>query len=201
MEDTMTIETKREHVEGIIYMANEDTIVDLWNCMCEQTGRDEEIIHQMSDVDEMFDGYSVREAHDEFDLCEFDWSDYWYVEGRCSTPRSSCDAEDLMDYSELVDYILDNDDDLGDPAIREVLDEPTTDTDDEDDHEQVEREGEQAEEIESMHLVELCDSEIDLILMALKAMRERCLNADNQRIACYVPQIERVAIGLMNLGE
>lgn len=185
----MTIDEKRDQVEAILYQMCEDNIVEAWNIMCEASCRDSEVIHLMDEVDDdLFDGMTARQVHEEYDLSEFCWDDYYYVAGGWSTPRSSSNADDFIDYEELIEYSLENNEDYGDPAIRGVLDEP--DTDEDEVHEEVQVQEDAPAVEDKLRAVSLFDSDIALLLTALSAMKQRCESTDNERVTAYAHPIE-----------
>jgi hypothetical protein len=180
----MTYETKKDRILEILEKMDEECVVhEAWNIMCERDGRSDEVLRPIDEADsDLFDGMTAHEVHDEFDLSDFSWDDYWFVDKGWGTLKSYYNADDIIDFDELVAYALENDEDFGNSDIREVLDAPDTD------EEEVQEDAPAVED--KLRAVSLFDSDIALLLTALSAMKQRCESTDNERVTAYAHPIE-----------
>lgn len=96
-------------------LENED-LIGLWNEYCDYT--DSNRVYCMYEFDDV-----VSAVHKGFESPEFNFEDYYFT---CDSDgydlRSSDYVSDLIDIDELVDYICENNDSLGDDTIRRILD-------------------------------------------------------------------------------
>lgn len=120
------------------YFDNLDTadLVSLWNRYTDEANRMDDYIYSMNDFDEMHDGMKpwdiVRAAYYSGKFCPaHDW--YWYnAYGNLVSsdwPEMEGDSPYYLD--EIIDYIIDEDNDLGNSDIRALLDELETEEDEE----------------------------------------------------------------------
>lgn len=165
----MTIETKKETISGIICVMSEEMLADAWNTMCSTEGRGGEVLHPIDEADsDYFYGMTAHQVHDEFDLSEFSWDDYWFVDTGWGALRSYCSADDIADADELTEYALEADEDFGNSDIRDILDEEVTETDEEDEQEETEE-----QEVDRIRHLEITDGELSFILQVLKGTKIR----------------------------
>lgn len=120
-------EAMREAIEVRINEMDEDDIITAWN--------DNEVgehIYYIDDFDDLFCDYSPQGIAELASDCGWEsWYDYFTYDGEIQ--QSNC-IEDLVDLDDLVEYVLDEEDDLGDEEIRKALDgDVEYDEDDEED--------------------------------------------------------------------
>lgn len=124
--------TKEERIESILKAYKEWDLIDAWNRRSEAYRYDDDYIYPMDELDELF--YNVKPSEMLSQLSDdFRVRDDFF---RCSVfgLESFNYADDVVDYEELIEYIINEDDDLMDAEIREILDE-CEDDEDEDDEE------------------------------------------------------------------
>lgn len=85
------------------------------------------MIDEMGDFDEHYGSRSPSDIADavtggNYDSCD----DYFVDDGYCHT---FCDPTDWIEFSDLIDYIVDNENDLGDSHIRKLLEEANNEED------------------------------------------------------------------------
>lgn len=122
--------TKEDRILEILKSYKEWDLINAWNTRCENYRYDDDFIYSMDELDEFF--YDVKptellnQLSDDFRVRD----DFF----RCSVfgLESFNYADDVVDYEELVEYIMKEDDDLMDAEIREILDEDEYDDEDED---------------------------------------------------------------------
>lgn len=138
----LTEEEKIERIEEILEGMDDSDLVDEWNRLCSCS--DDEV-HPMEEIDEEFEGYTVREAHEWFDLDRIDFSDAWYRKVGANFETSNYPT-DFIEIPELAQLAFDRDDDLGESKIREILDAP--------DHDEVEEEEDELDHVEQTEQTE-----------------------------------------------
>lgn len=95
--------------------------IEAWNDYCERNGY-EEIIEFLSDeiIDELFAGKTPSELIRMGKDVDLD-DDYFYF--HLGDLNTTSDIYDVVDDSEIADYVIDYDDDCGDSELRDLLDE------------------------------------------------------------------------------
>lgn len=115
--------SKYEKIMDLLKEEGPETLMWLHNTYCARNHYDD-YIYPMNDVEEMLEGCSLRRvlrkvAHKDFNMRDrfFQMTNTKFV--------SFDDIEDgnQMYFDDIVQYIIDNDDDLGDVCIREILEE------------------------------------------------------------------------------
>lgn len=125
----MTEDMKRDRLQEILNDIDEATLFDMMNERRDAVGEHE--MHYMGDLDDHFRGYTASDLLDEISR-DFDKDDDYFVYDDYEFAYVSFnDLYDYNDDSDLIDYILENDEDFYNDDIREVLDEETTDEDEE----------------------------------------------------------------------
>lgn len=132
----MTLDEFCEALED--YISNLDTanLISLWNQYVSEANRMDDYIYSMDSFDEMHDGMKpwdiVRAAYYSGKFCPADdW--YWYNGYGNLVSSDWPEREDASPYylDEIIDYIIDNKDDLGNSDIRALLDELESEEDEE----------------------------------------------------------------------
>ena len=103
------------------------TIIRINNRWNDETS-DGNYIYDIGDFDDHYSRNLPSDIADavisgEYDSCD----DYFVDDGYCHT---FCDPTDWIDYAELTNYIIDNDEDFCDSRLRELLDEANKEEDD-----------------------------------------------------------------------
>ena len=127
----MTIDEKRNRIEAIIDEMSVDEIICAWNQRCESYNDWEQYIYPMDSFDELMNGQSPTEIVEALGD-GFSTADDYFCDDIYGL-KSFDDIYEVADDSELLDYILDEDDDIDNCDIREILDE---DEDEEEDEEE-----------------------------------------------------------------
>lgn len=97
---------------------------DAWNQYCEQVNNYDDMIYEMSELDDLLCGSSALEVLDAIDTEEFNTGDN-YIKETIYGYKSFDDLEDELFIDELATYIIENDEDFGLEEIRIALDEAT----------------------------------------------------------------------------
>lgn len=168
-------ERKIEQITEILANMNEGDIVEAWNIMCSDCGRESESIRDMGEIDDFFSGYSVREVHNDFDLSRFDFDDYWWKENDCGDLESSCDAWDFIDVDDLAEHSVNWDEDFGDGDIRDILDGENEEEEEEEETPDLEQTPEaQEEQVEEQKVtLRLTHAEMESTLKGLRIAFQR----------------------------
>lgn len=100
----------------------ETNLVELWNAYCEEVNYSEDIIYYISDMDDIFGRLYPSELFQKLDD-DFNWDDeYFYVDRNGYLMSTDYPGEDIIDYDEMIEYMIENDEDMGYKEIREILD-------------------------------------------------------------------------------
>lgn len=170
----MTEEKKVELIEEILSNFKDYQIKEAWNIKCDARCESDEYIHEADEADNnYFDGLSARDVHDEFDLSDFDWEDYYftYDEG-WSALHSFNDPRDVIDENELAQFAFDNDEDFCNSEIREILD----NEDEEEEEDEQTDDWSKAQEDITITLT-LTKEEADFVWKALNVLSARIADA------------------------
>lgn len=109
---------KRDRVWDFVADLSGDELVNMWNGY---NSDDEKEVHSMGEFDSYFNGLSPYEVADMVSDGEFCSGDNFFTYGWNGLYTSS-DPDELIDVDELIDYIVDEDDDMGEPELRDILD-------------------------------------------------------------------------------
>lgn len=114
---------KYEKIMDLLKEEGPETLMWLHNTYCDRNHYDD-YIYAMNDVEEMLEGCSLRRvlrkvAHKDFNMRDR----FFQIEDIAGKFVSFDDIGDQMYFDDIVQYIIDNDDDLGDVCIREILEE------------------------------------------------------------------------------
>lgn len=111
-----------EDIERVVREFTTEQSIEAWNNRCEKIHYYEDYIYILSDevIDEELYNKTpselIRMGRD-IDLND----DYYYY--HLDELRTTNDIYDIVDDSEIADYVIDYDDDCGDSELRELLDE------------------------------------------------------------------------------
>ena len=110
-----------EEINNVVSEFTTEQAIEAWNNYCYRNGY-EEIIEPLSDetIDKLFAGETPSELIRMGKDVSLD-DDYFYFHlGELNTTN---DIYDVVDDSEIADYVIDYDDDCDDSELRELLDE------------------------------------------------------------------------------
>ena len=113
----------REYIESL----DSDERKDLWNEYCNASSRTDDWIYSMAEFDDINFGKTPTDIAQCIAFGDFRITDqYFWFDGYANF--ASCDwidddSESPFYTEELVDFIIEEDDDLNDESIREILDE------------------------------------------------------------------------------
>lgn len=111
---------KNTMLEEVIWSMSNDDFVELWNNFIDCN--DERHIYYMEELDLFFSGLSPSEIISRIENNGFSTYDDYFKEDIYSCGfYSFSDPFSEVDFEELIDYIIDNDDDFGVYDIRELL--------------------------------------------------------------------------------
>lgn len=119
----MTREDFIERLDGLY----ESDIVYLWNEYCAKNNYYENYIEYMDGLNEACYGMSAFEIIEMYG--SLDTSCEYYING-CYGCESFDDPTNYIDYDDLANYMINNDDDLGSDLVGEWLEELKEDEDD-----------------------------------------------------------------------
>lgn len=111
-----------EEINRVVEEFTTEQSIEAWNKFCEKNSYYEDYIHTLSDeiIDEEFYNKTpselIRMGRD-IDLDD----DYYYY--HLDELRTTDDIYDVVDDSEIADYVINYDDDCGDSELRDLLDE------------------------------------------------------------------------------
>ena len=120
------MEKRKKLVDYINDMKTEE-IVELHNAYCDAANYMDDCIYRMNDLEEILDGVDKWELARMVQFGDFDCTkDFWGFNGYGNLV--SYNAWELPIYAEdIADYILSEEDSLGDYEIQELLDEEDND--------------------------------------------------------------------------
>lgn len=113
-----TQEQIKEFLENEI---SNNQLLTIYNEYAEQNYYD--TIYDMDDFDEIMDNTAPSDIASKIFYGDFRPNDYYFTFDGCGKLKSSDYPTDFIDYTDLANYIFDNDDDLGDDDLRDFLDE------------------------------------------------------------------------------
>lgn len=115
----------REQIKELLCDMDEtELIFNVYNEWCNNNNYSERI-DNMCDIDEFLGEYSFTEALKQIDTENFDLSDDYImctIYGYKSLDSDEAIDEALDNVSDIVDYIIENDEDFGNMDIRDILD-------------------------------------------------------------------------------
>lgn len=112
----------KEKIDEYIYDLRDEQKMWLWNEYCDRAGYSDDAVYSFDEetINEMFSSpYDALRAS-YFGTVSFN-DNYFKFNGYANLETG--DIDDLADFDDMIDYIIDNDDDLGEPDIREIIDE------------------------------------------------------------------------------
>ena len=113
--------TKEERLQNIIDNMEDAELISAWNERCDSYSYDEDHIYYMSEIDELF--YDVKVSEFLSNLADdFRVGDDYFKDGVWGI-ESFDDIYDVINDDDLIEYIINEGDDLGNDDIREILDE------------------------------------------------------------------------------
>ena len=108
--------TKEEKLEAVLNTVDDVDVINWWNDCCS----DDDTIHYMDELDYYCRNWSATEIIDNTE--DFHTNDDYFVENIYGL-ESFSDIYDIVDNTELINYMIDNDEDFGSEDVREILDE------------------------------------------------------------------------------
>ena len=115
---------KRKKLVDYINSMNDDEIVELHNCYCESAECEDDHIYSMYELDELLAGRTPTDILSMGFYGDFrPTHDFFWFNG-CGNLESADYATDMPIFaSDIADYILSEEDSLGNDEIQEILDE------------------------------------------------------------------------------
>lgn len=129
----MTIDEKRIRIHQIIDKMPVPELVNAWNDRCHAEDYEDEHIYRMSEFDDLVKDLKPSEIvgclSSQFDITDD------YFQDDCMSGSVSCAESDVraefIDDAVLINYIIENDDDVSNTGIRAILNEQETAEEDE----------------------------------------------------------------------
>ena len=110
-----------EAIDEVVEDLNESEQVELWNEYCDANMYcDDEILS--NDLDDILCGYSPSEVADKLDDAYRTYHQWAWFDGYGDICSSDYITETAYDKESLIDYMIDDDNSLGNCDIRELLD-------------------------------------------------------------------------------
>lgn len=108
-------------IERVVEEFTTEQSIEAWNNYCERNSY-EEIIYNLSDdtIDELFADKTPSELIRMREVVDLDDNYFYFHLGELYTTN---DIYDVVDDSEIADYVIDYDDDCEDSELRDLLDE------------------------------------------------------------------------------
>ena len=110
-----------EEINNVVESFTEEQSIEAWNNYCDENYYEETIV-RLSDeiIDELFASKTPSELIRMGSDLDLDNKYFYFHLGELYTTD---DIYDVVDDSEIVDYVIDYDDDCGDSELRDLLDE------------------------------------------------------------------------------
>ena len=112
----------RGKIEDIIIHLPDLDAVDMWNDFCSSCNWSDDFIEPMSKLDDALAGYAPLDVLESIDFDEFSKGD-GYIKNTPWGYQSTDDPWDWIEVGDMVDYIINDDEDLGNDEIRDLLEE------------------------------------------------------------------------------
>lgn len=125
----MTIEEKRDKISAILDEMETGEIICAWNQRCDNYNDFERHIYYMGEFNEVMCDVKPLDIVEALDG-NFNSMDDYFCDDIYGL-SSFDDIYDIVDDDELIEYIMEEDDDVDNPEIREILDEEEEDEDEE----------------------------------------------------------------------
>ena len=122
---------KYERMDDLLQSLDESDIVTVWNEFCSSCSYMEDYIYPMYELDTFFQGCLFSDALNRIDTDDFNLNDDYFVDGIYGV-KSVDYLDDIIIYTDLADWIVDNDEDCMVAEIRLLLDEFEDEDEDED---------------------------------------------------------------------
>ena len=113
--------TKEERLQNIIDNMEDAELISAWNARCDSYSYDDDHIYYMYEIDELFHDVKVSDFFSNL-ADDFRVGDNYFKDGVFGI-ESFDDIYDVIDDDDLIEYIINEDEDLGNDDIREILDE------------------------------------------------------------------------------
>ena len=114
---------KREKLVDYINSMKTDEIVELHNSYCEAAGYEDDHIYSMYELDEILDGRTPTDI-----LCRSFYGnfnprhDFFWFNNSCNLVSADYITDIDVSVDDIADYILSEEDSLGNDEIQEILD-------------------------------------------------------------------------------
>lgn len=110
-----------EEINNVVESLTEEQLIEAWNNYCDENHY-EEVICYLSDyeINDLFSNKTPAELIRMGKDVDLDSKYFYFHLGELYTTN---DIYDVVDDSEIADYVIDYDDDCGDSELRELLDE------------------------------------------------------------------------------
>lgn len=114
--------TKRERLIEYINGMNEDEMVELHNNYCEAAGYENDRIYSMEELDEVLEGRTPADILQRAFYGEFNPNaSFFWLNGYANLCSASWASESPIYASDIANYILTNEDALGNDEIQDML--------------------------------------------------------------------------------
>lgn len=124
------MEDIREKVIKVLEELDDGSIVNMWNQYCEQVNYDDDMIYSLDEWT-INDIFYMRKPWDILRYLDggFNVNDNWFHWDGYGNIVSTDNIFDMVELGDLADYIIDEEDDLGNFDIKDILEEAKEDED------------------------------------------------------------------------
>lgn len=125
------MEDIREKVMKVLEALDDDSTVDMWNQYCSEVNYTDDMIYPLdewtiNDIFYMKKPWDILKCLDGAFNLNDDWF-YYNGYGNVVSTDDIDDISDLVDLDDLTDYIIDEENDLGNSDIKDILEEAKED--------------------------------------------------------------------------
>lgn len=122
------MEDIREKVINVLEALDDDSTVDMWNQYCSEVNYDDDVIYSLdewtiNDMCYMKKPWDILRCLDG----AFNINDDWFYYNGYGNIVSTDDIFDMVELGDLADYIIDEENDLGNSDIKDILEEAKED--------------------------------------------------------------------------
>ena len=119
---------KRQKIVDYINSMNDDEIVELHNCYCEAAGDEDDRIYSMYELDELLEGRTPTDILSMGFYGDFrPRHDFFWFNGNGNLETADYATDMPIFAIDIANYILSEEDSLGNDEIKEILDEEDED--------------------------------------------------------------------------
>lgn len=118
------MEDIREKIITVLEALDDDSTVDMWNQYCSEVNYDDDVIYSLDEWT-INDIFYMKKPWDILRCLDgaFNVNDDWFYYNGYGKVVSTDNISDQVDLDDLADYIIDEENDLGNFDIKDILEE------------------------------------------------------------------------------